>query len=317
MTHETTTTAAPPEPAALVKVDPTAGFGSVDSFALLQRGGALLAASSLVPQEYRGNMPNCVIALNMAQRIGADPLMVMQNLYVVHGRPGWSAQFLIATFNQNGRFTALRYEWLGERGTDTWGCRAWATEKATGERLSGSAITIALAKQEGWVDRAGSKWKTMPEQMLMYRSAAWFIRAYAPEIAMGLHTTDEIDDAVVDLVPGRNGRYAAPTVVTPATLLSGVTTGQNMQSPGEPAPAEAPTDDPQPGLIARIVAELGRLDPQPDERGWNLICKDLTGTTVLETVDASALDDLLAFVELLVAKDKVAMDRAARITGKK
>ena len=37
-----------------------------------------------------------LIAQNMARRMGADLLMVMQNLYVVHGRPGWSAQFLIA-----------------------------------------------------------------------------------------------------------------------------------------------------------------------------------------------------------------------------
>jgi hypothetical protein len=31
----------------------------------------------------------------------------------------------------------------------------------------------------------------MPEQMFMYRAAAWFIRAYVPEIAMGLRTVEE------------------------------------------------------------------------------------------------------------------------------
>ena len=163
-------------------------------FELLQREARLMASSSLVPKEYQGNLANCYIAANLANRMGADLLMVMQNLYVVHGRPGWSAQFLIATFNQNGRFTALRYEFLGEPGQDSYGCRAWAVEKETGQKLVGADLSVALAKREGWFDKAGSKWKTMPQQMLMYRAAAWFIRAYAPEIAMGLQTAEELVD---------------------------------------------------------------------------------------------------------------------------
>lgn len=174
------------------------GFSSLKSFELAQRAAALLAKSSLVPKEYQNNLPNCVIALNMASRMGADPLMVMQNLYIVHGRPGWSSQFLISTFNTSGRFSALRYEWVGEEGKDSWGCRAWAIEKATEEKLVGSTITIELAKKEGWYQKNGSKWQTMPQQMLMYRAAAWFIRAYAPELAMGMHTEEEIIDITPD-----------------------------------------------------------------------------------------------------------------------
>ena len=174
------------------------GFSSLKSFELAQRAAALLAKSSLVPKEYQNNLPNCVIALNMASRMGADPLMVMQNLYIVHGRPGWSSQFLISTFNTSGRFSALRYEWVGEEGKDSWGCRAWAIEKATEEKLTGSTVTIDLAKKEGWYQKNGSKWQTMPQQMLMYRAASWFIRAYAPELAMGMHTEEEIIDVTPD-----------------------------------------------------------------------------------------------------------------------
>ncbi len=174
------------------------GFSSLQSFELAQRAAALLAKSSLVPKEYQNNLPNCVIALNMASRMGADPLMVMQNLYIVHGKPGWSSQFLISTFNTSGRFSALRYEWVGEEGKDSWGCRAWAIEKATEEKLVGSTVTIGLAKKEGWYQKNGSKWQTMPQQMLMYRAAAWFIRAYAPELAMGMHTEEEIIDITPD-----------------------------------------------------------------------------------------------------------------------
>jgi hypothetical protein len=172
------------------------GFGSKSGLELAIKAANVLARSTLVPKEYQGNIANCIIALNMATRMNADPLMVMQNLYIVHGKPGWSSQFLISTFNTSGKFSALRYEWVGEEGKDSLGCRAWAIEKATGEKLVGSTVTIGLAKKEGWYSKNGSKWQTMPQQMLMYRAASWFIRAYAPELAMGMHTTEELHDVI-------------------------------------------------------------------------------------------------------------------------
>jgi len=176
--------------------DVSMGFGSERSFMLTQRAAKLLASSSLVPKGFQNNIANCVVALNMANRMGADPLMTMQNLYIVHGRPSWSSQFLIATFNTCGRFSALRYRWTGQAGTDTHGCVAYAIELSTGELLEGSEITVGMAKREGWYGKTGSKWQSMPEQMLRYRAAGWFIRAYAPELAMGLHTSEEVADTV-------------------------------------------------------------------------------------------------------------------------
>lgn len=183
-----------------------AGFDTVGGFDLIQRTAKLFASSNIVPTQFQGNLPNCVIAVDMALRMGANPLMVCQNLYIVHGRPAWSAQFLIATINQCGRFSAIRYEFQGKPGTDDWGCKAVATELATKEKLEGPLITIGLAKKEGWYGKSGSKWQTMPELMLRYRAAAWFVRAYAPEIAMGLQTAEEVKDTF-DLEPAENGTY--------------------------------------------------------------------------------------------------------------
>src|SRR5665648_1255399 len=149
------------------------GFSNSISFEFTQRAASLLSKSTIVPKDYQNNIPNCVIALNMASRMGADPLMVMQNLYIVYGRPGWSSQFLISTFNTSGKFSAIRYEWVGEKGTDEFGCKAWALEKSTGERLEGSTVTIDISKKEGWYAKNGSKWPTMSEQIcLLYTSDA-------------------------------------------------------------------------------------------------------------------------------------------------
>lgn len=195
---------APAQSAALA---PTrAGFFDLESFELMQRVSKAFASSDLVPQQYRGNLANCMIALDMAQRIGANPLMTMQNLYVVHGTPGWSSKFLIATVNACGRFTSLRYEWRGEPGQPEYGCRAWAIERETGERLEGIWVTWKMVNAEGWSKKAGSKWMTMPDQMFVYRAAAFWQRAYAPELAMGLQTVEDLDD-VIDVTP----RQVAPT----------------------------------------------------------------------------------------------------------
>ena len=182
------------------------GFESAAGFDLMQRGAKLLAASTLVPKDYQNNLPNCVIALNMAARLKADPLLVMQSLYLVHGRPSWSSQFLIATINQSGRFSALRYKWTGTEGKDDWSCQAYAKEFETGETIYGPTISIALAKKEGWYDRSGSKWKTMPQLMLMYRAAAWLVRTHAPELSMGLQTAEEAGD-IIETEQDHTGRY--------------------------------------------------------------------------------------------------------------
>ncbi len=166
-----------------------------EGFELAQRTATVLSKSDLVPQQFKNNLPNCIIAINMASRIGADPLMVMQNMYIVHGKPSWSSTFLIAAINSCGKFKApLRFETNGEG--DQKQCIAWTID-LTGEKLESPAITIQMAKEEGWLNKAGSKWKTMPELMLRYRAAAFFSRLYCPEITMGMHTVEEIQDAVI------------------------------------------------------------------------------------------------------------------------
>lgn len=196
---------APPASANLPTVN--AGFFDLQGFELIQRVSKAFASSDLVPKQYQGNLANCMIAMDMAQRIGANPLMVMQNLYIVHGTPGWSSKFLIATINVSGRFSSLRYEWKGEPGAADFGCRAWAVERATGERLDGIWVTWAMVKAEGWNSKNGSKWNTMPDQMFVYRAAAFWQRAYAPELGMGLQTAEELGD-VYDASPDGNGGYS-------------------------------------------------------------------------------------------------------------
>lgn len=180
----------------------------VKQFEATQRIAMMYAMSNFIPDsyKYRNGQPleqnvvlaNCTIALEMATRMQANPLMVMQNLYIVHGQPAFSSKFLIACINASKRFSPLRYEFNGEEGTDDYACRAIAYEANDTkhkEPLEGDWISIRMAKAEGWTSKKGSKWLTMPTQMLRYRAAAFWQRAYCPEISMGLLTAEEAQDA--------------------------------------------------------------------------------------------------------------------------
>lgn len=305
------------EPAPII----TMGFGSSQSFELMQRAANLLSSSTLVPAAYRkviekldkyGNvkesrenpnaLANSVVALNMAQRMGADPLMVMQNLYIVEGRPSWSSQWIIAAVNGCGRFSPLRFDIqvLGkkvvERVETVWenGNRnivtkkveiidkvavAWAIEKETKERLESPPVTIEMAVKEGWYTKNGSKWQTMDEVMLRYRTASFFGKLYAPELLMGLQSVEEAQDIIdlnpdgsytvasasVDELRGGAGRAepAQPAEVVkrtaePATSANPSNEVQEQEvDTGQPAGDELPLDDGEP------AGQTGATDGEP------------------------------------------------------
>lgn len=200
-------------------------------FETIQRVCKMFASSELVPDMYKASeknpiekaISNCMIAIEISQRIGASPLMVMQNMVPIYGKPSWSSKFLVAMVNTCGRFNPLQYRFT-EKGmlgmvdyTDyVWDnatrskkpvvkqfdgkkimdieCVAYTTAKGADQVLESSPVSIRLAVQEGWYTKNGSKWQTMAKQMLMYRAASFWTSAYAPELSMGMRTVEEQQD---------------------------------------------------------------------------------------------------------------------------
>lgn len=211
-------------------------FFNAEQFATMQRVATMFCNSELVPDMYRVTadnpkekaIANCIIAIDIANRIGANILMVMQNLVIIYGRPSWSSKFLIATVNTCGRFDTLKYKFqeLGElkdfKYTEyetTWEkvegknkkttkvvnkvltgitkntqCIAYTSAKGSDEVLESAPISVEIAINEGWYTKKGSKWQSMTIQMLMYRAASFWTSAYAPELSMGMKTEDEVRD---------------------------------------------------------------------------------------------------------------------------
>lgn len=165
-------------------------WDSLEKFEGAQRMAKALSISTMVPKDYQNNLGNCLIALDMADRLKLSPFVVMQNLYLVNGRPSWSAQFITTVINKSGRFVKpLQFEASGT-GKDL-SCYVW-TEDQEGNIVKGTLVTMDMADAEGWVNKSGSKWKTMPEQMIRYRAASFFGRLHTPDLIMGVYAEDEV-----------------------------------------------------------------------------------------------------------------------------
>lgn len=232
-------------------------FSSASSFEAAQRMALALCSSNIVPEQYRGkdNIGNAIVALEMAQRIGASPLAVMQNLNIIHGRPSWSSTFIIAALNSCGRFAPIRFAVTGEG--DARECVAWTTDKS-GERLEGPPASIAMAKKEGWFGKNGSKWQTMPELMLRYRAAAFFGRLYAPDVLNGMQASEEVEDVHGAYVPART----AVAREVAADVLDGDPTDPPAAAAPKPATKKA---KPAPAPAPAPAAEQPAQEEAPDE----------------------------------------------------
>lgn len=192
------------------QTDSITPFSSYDSFCNAERVAQSLARSTIIPKDFRARhfqgdkegvdpdvaVSNCMIALQLANRMKADPMMIMQNLYIIYGRPAFSAQFIIAAINTCGRFSVLKFKAVRDNNGTVIGCYAYATEKETGEVVNGPLVTLEMARSEGWTSKSGSKWKTMPEVMMRYRAASFFGRMYVPDVIMGMKTPEEVYDEI-------------------------------------------------------------------------------------------------------------------------
>jgi len=226
---------------------------SLDGFEMAQRMAKSLASSTLVPKIYQGQdgLANCLIALELSSRMKISPMVVMQSMVPIYGRPSWSSQFLIGTVNACGRFSPLRYIFDNE--DEPTSCYCEAKDLASGEVLRGEKITIAMAKAQGWWSRKDSKgaetskWPTMTGQMLRFRAASWWVRVFCPEISLGLGTQEEAIDVEAVAVAEVPAAAIAPAVPVPLTHraeevaeVEALAPGPEPQAPNSEAPPSSP-----------------------------------------------------------------------------
>ena len=212
------------ESTALTTTSSGSVFSGIQAFEDAQRIAKALASSTLIPPQFQGQQgfANCLVALEIANRMRMSPFQVMQNLHIIHGRPSWSSQFIIGLINGCGRFSPLRYDVTGQG--ETLACTCVATELASGNDLRGPTVTMAMAKKEGWATKSGSKWQTMPDLMIRYRAAAFWGRLYIPELLVGIQSQEEVVDiepvTVKSELPKTSLDQLNATIAQPAEVIA-------------------------------------------------------------------------------------------------
>ena len=183
-------------PQASLFLDPT-------RFEQAQRAAKALSLTPMMPEHLRKGdrdtaLANAMVILDMAERLREHPLAVAQAIFFVGGKAGWSSSWMIGKANQSGVFRDP-IDWEINGKGDTLSVTAYATLSATGKRVQ-VTCDMAMAKAEGWTKNP--KYQSMGEQMLRYRSAAFLIRLYAPEVLFGLPAQIEVETGgMIDVTP--------------------------------------------------------------------------------------------------------------------
>lgn len=227
--------------AELILHDATDMFWDSAGFNHALRLGRMFAKSGLVPKHL--DEFGCAIGVLMARQMRENPLTVLQAMYVVSGKPGWSAQYVIARAAQCGAFRGP-IDWRIVGKGDDLEVTAFAMLAGSGAEVNFTA-SMAMARAEGWT--SNKKYQTLPELMLRYRSATLLVRLYAPGVMLGLQTREEIEDVEsVDVTPVRRGPPAIELVDEPLRL----------------DPADAPKKERAPDRLS----SLGLSQPKQDQR---------------------------------------------------
>ena len=167
-------------------------FNSSDSFSLARQMAQAMSVSTIVPPTFQKSEANCMVAISQAQRLGVDPFVVMNNMYMIQGKITWKSEFIIAMINASGKFdTELQYE-EEEKDGKPYACTCFSFKD--GRKITGIRVTMDMADKEGWTKKNGTKWATLPQLMLRYRAAVFFARFNAPELTSGLYTKEEGED---------------------------------------------------------------------------------------------------------------------------
>ncbi|WP_291813908.1 recombinase RecT [Limnobacter sp.] len=190
-----------------------------------------LSRSTIIPKAFQNQPANCFVALDMANRLGASPMEIMQNVYVVHGTPGFSAKYAIGMANKSGVFKGpICFE---QQGTgDKLSVTAYAIVRETGQRVE-FTCDMAMAKAEKWT--SNPKYRTMPHLMLRYRASTLLIRTSCPEVLLGMHTADELEDV----------RYAKAVPVQEDNPIAQLNAQLEPDEPESPSEDQPPSPDPE------------------------------------------------------------------------
>lgn len=164
----------------------TTGFDlSPQTFEQAIQFSKYMAASDLVPKDYRHKPENCFIAMQWGSEIGLKPMQALQNIAAINGRPALWGDAMIALVRSSPLCEYIIETDDGETAT----CRL----KRRGEEEQSRTFSTADAKQAGLAGKQGP-WTTNPRRMRQLRARAFALRDVFPDVLRGIPMVEEVMD---------------------------------------------------------------------------------------------------------------------------
>jgi hypothetical protein len=140
------------------------------------------ATAKMVPAHFKQSVGDCYIAVTMAHRFGMDVFLLMQELFVINGRPMLSGKLTAAICNHN-LAEPLTPSYSGEGNNR----KITIVGRVEGREPQSIEVTVAQVKT------ANEQWVRNPDQMLMYSGSRMWARRSTPDVILGILFDDEAE----------------------------------------------------------------------------------------------------------------------------
>ena len=151
-----------------------------------------LAASNLLPKQYQDKPANVLVAIEYGNALGLAPMVAIQTIHVVEGKPTASAQLIGSLVRRAGH--KLRVH------GDATKAVAVIVRSDDPEFEFVCEWTLARAQAAGLAQKA--VWKQYPAAMLKARAITEVARDACPEVLAGVaYTPEELGDATWQAAP--------------------------------------------------------------------------------------------------------------------
>jgi hypothetical protein len=206
---------APQPPGALSVVDSSAALAprfdfSPQTFDQAMRLADMLAASEMVPKQYRGKPGDCFIAMQWGSELGLKALQALQSIAVVAGKA-----ILLA-----GGCIIEEDDIAVVRANSCARCRITRQGRPPVERT----YSMQDAQQAGLLGKEGP-WRTNTQRQMAWR-AFWFAAR----------------DAAADLLRGISGAEEAADIIPPEKFMGAAEEAVPRKPPAETGPPQWPAD---------------------------------------------------------------------------
>ena len=183
---------------------------------------------------YNVAVANATAAVLQGISLGIDPLMALQQIYIIHGRPGMYADMMVALVQSHG------HEVWDEDLSDN---RAVVCGRRKGtEHTVRVVITMDMARKAGWT--SNQAYAKTPQDMLWARAASRVCKRIASDRLKGLASVEEIEDSIqVQATAGNATRTVNPPARPKGQIATALREARELSDRAEEPPLEAESVD--------------------------------------------------------------------------